>query len=68
MSRSRRSEPSHGLWLRRPKHKRAERAVEQSDDAIRSEGLHTRNRRAIPPSAWDDLTVSHYRGQPWARR
>jgi hypothetical protein len=42
--------------------------IEMADDALRVEGLNVPHRRAIPPSAWDDLLVSYYRGQPWARR
>ncbi|WP_281280563.1 hypothetical protein [Rhodanobacter lindaniclasticus] len=39
-----------------------------ADDAIAETGIPTRNRRAIPPNAYDDLMVSHRRGQVWARR
>lgn len=25
------------------------------------------NRKALPPSDWDDKVVSHYRGQKWSK-
>lgn len=31
------------------------------------EPLRKPNRKAIPPDDWDDLLVSYWRGQPWAR-
>ena len=72
MSRTRRSEPSSGCWMRTPRHKSAERGLEAATFAIReSDQLPVKpasNRKAIPPNAWDDLIVSQWRGQKWARK
>lgn len=54
--------------MRNPRHKRAERQIAMADDAMQSEGVTPRNRRAIPPNAYDDLLVSTIRGQAWSRR
>ena len=54
--------------MRRPKHMRAERELAMADDAIAETGIPARNRKAIPPNAYDDLIVSHRRGQDWARK
>jgi hypothetical protein len=63
MSRTYRTEPSNGAYLRKPKHIRAKKELLRAED----EGV-IKNRRAIPPSDWDDRVVSVYRGQEWNRR
>ena len=72
MSRTHRSEPTSGCWMRTPRHKLAERGLEPAAFDIRESGhlpvKPASNRRAIPPNAWDDLTVSYWRGQKWARK
>ena len=69
MSRTKRNVPSSGCFMRRPHHKPALMALEASAAELLDEGLsiHT-TRRAEPPTAYDDLIVSVYRGQPWARQ
>ena len=63
MGKTWRNEPSNGAYLRKPKHIRAKREILRTED----EGYCT-NRKAIPPSDWDDIVVSHYRGQHWHRK
>ncbi len=58
--------------MRYPRHKSAERGIEAAAFDIRESGqlpvLPASNRKAIPPNAWDDLIVSQWRGQKWARK
>lgn len=62
MSRTYRAEPSSKAWFRTPRHIRAKKEVLRAED----EGVF-KNRKAIPPTDWDDLTVSYIRGQKWSR-
>ena len=68
MSRTRRTEPSSGCWMRTPRHIRAKRQIEQTDDALTDEQINVPHRKAIPPDDWDDLFVSTIRGQAWSRK
>ena len=54
--------------MRSPRHVRAERELAASADDLAENEITARNRKPIPPNAWDDLIVSHWRGQAWARR
>jgi hypothetical protein len=54
--------------MRRPRSKVARINREAADDALCAEGLAPLQRRKVPPDAWDDLLVSYWRGQEWARR
>ena len=51
--------------MRRPKHKRALRETEFADDEMGD--LKHKQRKSKPPTNYDDIIVSHYRGQPWQR-
>jgi len=47
---------------------RAMKQIGQADAGYADEGMAARrNRKPIPPDAWDDIRVSYWRGQPWAR-
>lgn len=51
--------------MRRPKHKRALREMERADE---DQGEHNhRQRKARPPTDFDGIFVSSWRGQEWAR-
>lgn len=63
MSRTRRNEPSSKIWLRRPSHHRAAKQAAEVHDELGPEV-----RAKVPPSNWDDIPVSTWRGQKWARR
>lgn len=63
MSRTYRRNPGP-TYMRKPRGKRAVRAALEGDT---DDLLRHPNRRAIPPDAWDDLTVSIFRGQRWHR-
>jgi len=55
--------------MRRPRHKRALRELEASLDALTDEDVPVHaTRQAIPPTDWEDITVSYTRGQEWSRR
>lgn len=65
MSRTKRRDPG-GCWMRSPRHKRARvQAAAVADPEL--EGI-VRGVVKQPPDAWDDLLVSQWRGQEWARR
>ena len=54
--------------MRSPHHIRAEKQIARIDESYLEAGLsNPRMRKPIPPNAYDDLTVSDWRGQDWAR-
>jgi len=69
MSRTKRSEPSSGCWMRHPRGKKSERKrIQRINEEYRDEGITAhKQRKALPPDAWDDLQISYTRGQPWQR-
>lgn len=68
MSRTKRRDPG-GCWMRSPRHKRARvQAACLADPEIAGTVKLVKRTVKQPPDAWDDLFVSHWRGQEWARR
>jgi len=69
MSRTKRSEPSSGCWMRVPKGKKSERMrLERIAEDFGEEGIvQHRQRKAVPRDSWDDVQISYTRGQPWQR-
>jgi hypothetical protein len=54
--------------MRRPKHMRAMRGLQDSAEDMAAEGITIRKTRGpTPPNALDDLVVSYTRGQAWSR-
>lgn len=55
--------------MRVPKGKQSERKrIARENDEYGDEGItRHRQRKALPPDAWDDLPISYTRGQPWQR-
>lgn len=55
--------------MRSPRHRRARIAASVLTDPELTEVVSRQPKRVSqPPDAWDDLIVSYWRGQPWARR
>lgn len=68
MSRTYRQDP-RGCWMRRPRHRRARIAAAVLADPELAEVVNRQPKPVSqPPDAWDDLLVSYWRGQTWARR
>ena len=68
MSRTYRQDP-RGCWMRSPRHRRARIAASVLADPELAEVVNRQPKRVSqPPDACDDLLVSYWRGQAWARR